>query len=208
MTQHLTIAILGAGHIGGTLGRAWSAASHTVAFGVRDPESQKARTVFQNAGGMVKLDTITNVLKSSPMVVVMAIPGANMDETIAAHAEYLDGRIIIDAANRPGSGPMHSFATFQGKTPHAQVYRAFNSLGWENFANPLFNGIPADLLYCGPDGESRAIIEQLISDVGLHPIYLGGSERVGLVDSITALWSALAFGQHRGRHLAFKVLSD
>jgi hypothetical protein len=46
MAQHLTIAILVVGHLEGMLGRAWSGASHTVAFGVRDPESQKVRAVL------------------------------------------------------------------------------------------------------------------------------------------------------------------
>lgn len=46
----------------------------------------------------------------------------------------------------------------------------------------------------------------LISDVGLRPVYLGGAEQMGLLDSIASLWFALAFGQKKGRHLAFKVL--
>lgn len=42
--------------------------------------------------------------------------------------------------------------------PEAAVYRAFNIFGFENFADPVFGGIHADLFYAfcaGPDGESR-----------------------------------------------------
>ena len=102
---------------------------------------------------------------------------------------------------------MNSLATFQQYTPHALIYRAFNTLGWENFADPLFDGVQADLFYCGPEGESQKIAEQLISDVGLRPIYLGGIEQTSLVDSIGSLWFALVFGQHKSRHLAFKMLT-
>ena len=102
---------------------------------------------------------------------------------------------------------MNSFATFQTYTPQAQLYRAFNSLGWENFADPVFDGIQADLFYCGPDGDTREVAEQMIVDVGLRPIRLGDVEQVGLVDSVGSLWFALVFGQGKGRHLAFKVLS-
>ena len=73
---------------------------------------------------------------------------------------------------------------------------------------PFFHGVPADLVHCGQESASRSRIEQLIGDAGLRPIYLAGSERIGLVDFVTAIRSALAFGQHRGRHLAFKVLGD
>ncbi len=47
----------------------------------------------------------------------------------------------------------------------------------------------------------------MISDVGLRPIRLGDADQVGLVDSVGSLWFALALGQGKGRHLAFKVLS-
>jgi hypothetical protein len=36
---------------------------------------------------------------------------------------------------------------------------------------------------------------------------LGDVDQVGLVDSVGSLWFALALGQGKGRHLAFKVLS-
>ena len=121
--------------------------------------------------------------------------------------DQLDGKIIIDTANKLGGGPMNSFATFQTHTPRARVFRAFNTLGWENFADPVYDGIQADLFYCGPGGDDREVVEQMISDVGLRPIRLGDVDQVSLVDSVGSLWFALALGQGKGRHLAFKVLS-
>ncbi len=103
---------------------------------------------------------------------------------------------------------MNSLATFATHTPSAQVVRAFNSLGWENFANPQFGSVQADLFYCGPSGVAQAQAEQLIADVGLRPVWVGGPEQAPLVDAIAGLWFALALGQRRGRHLAFKLLTD
>jgi predicted dinucleotide-binding enzyme len=204
----LRIAVLGAGNIGGTLGRKWIAAGHTVAFGVNNPAGAKAQALRSELGNKVSTGSIADVLASGDIdVVVFAVPGAAMDEIIAAHAAQLDGKIIIDTANRMGGGPMNSFATFQTRTPHARIYRAFNTLGWENFADPEFNGIQADLFYCGTDGNTREIVEQLITDVGLRAVWLGAEDKVGLVDSVGALWFALVFGQGKGRHLAFKILT-
>src|SRR5439155_6383242 len=90
--------------------------------------------------------------------VVMDIPGTAIDATISTYAAQHDSKIIIDAANRMGGGPMNSLATFQAHTPHARVFRAFNTLGWENFADPVFDGIQADLFYCGPDGDAREVV--------------------------------------------------
>src|SRR5947209_6158615 len=69
-----------------------------------------------------------------------------------------------------------------------QVYRAFNTYGYENFANPEFSGIQADLFFCGTEGDARRVVEQLIAAVGLRPVYLGGVEQVGMVDGIAGIW--------------------
>ncbi len=206
-TGKLTIVVLGAGNIGGTLGRKWAGAGHQVAFGVQDPNGKHAQALRSDLGNKVTIGSVAQALSSNPDVVVMAVPGAAMDATIMQYADQLDGRIIIDTANRMGGGPMNSFSTFQQRTPHARIFRAFNTLGWENFANPEFAEGPADLIYCGPDSDARTAVEQLITDIGLRPIYLGGVEQVGLVDAVAGLWFALVFGQGRGRHLAFKVLT-
>ena len=201
------IAVLGAGNIGGTLGRKLAAAGHQVSFGVRDPNGEKARVLQRELSNSAAIGTIAQALSGNPEVVLLAIPGTTMDATISQYAEQLDGKIIIDAANKIGASVPNSFAALQQHTPHAHIYRAFNIYGWENFANPVYEGETADLFYCGTDGESRAVVEQLIADIGLQPIYLGGIEQVGLVDSLLGLWFALAVGQHKGRHLALKVLT-
>lgn len=204
---NLKLAVLGAGKIGGTLGRKWCAAGHRVAFGVSNPSGKNAQALRADLGDTVTLGTIDQALQTDSEIVVMALPGVQMDALIAKHAAQLDGRTIIDTANRLDAGPMNSFATFHRHAPNARLFRAFNSLGWENFADPVFHGVQADLFYCGPGGEARAQIEQLIADVGLRPVCLGDVEQVNLVDSVGALWFALAFGQGKGRHLAFKVLT-
>lgn len=41
--EKLAIAVLGAGHIGGTLGKKWSVAGHEVRFSVNDPAGKNAQ---------------------------------------------------------------------------------------------------------------------------------------------------------------------
>ena len=203
----IKIVVLGAGNIGGTLGCKWVAAGHQVVFGVNNPNGEKASKLRSDLGDRAVIHTTADALATNLDVVVLAIPGTAMDATIAQYADQLDGKIIIDTANKMGASTRNSFAALQQHTPHARIYRAFNTLGWENFANPFFDGTPADLFFCGTDGESRATVEQLIADIGLGPVYLGGIEQVGVVDSVLGLWFALAVGQGRGRQLAFKVLN-
>ncbi len=198
------IAVLGAGNIGGTLGRKWIAAGHQVAFGVNNTSGARAQQLRADVGNNVAIGTVASALPDAE-VVLFAIPGGTMEATIAANAPALDGKVIIDAANRISSPSVNSLAFFQQHTPNARIYRAFNSLPWEVFANPDFDGVQADLFYAG-DAADRATVEQLIGDIGLRPIYLGGRDQIPAVDAVLGLFFALGIGQKRGRHLAFKVL--
>ncbi len=202
----MNIAILGTGNIGSVLGTKWVKAGHTVYFGTRNPQKPEVQTLVKNLGTNTHAVSIARAIDSGE-VVLFAIPGHAMDETIIANARTLDGKIIIDAANKITSPVMNSFATFTAQTPTAKLYRAFNNYGWENFENTRFGSDTADLFYCGTDWTSRTAVEKLITDVGLNPVYLGGPEQAHVVDSVLKLWFALSSGQKKGRHLAFKLLA-
>ena len=74
--------------------------------------------------------------------------------------------------------------------------------------NPRLGGSQIDLFFCRDDGDSRQTVESLIADVGLRPIHIGDLDQVAVVDNLTKLWFALAFGQGYGRRLAFKILTE
>jgi 8-hydroxy-5-deazaflavin:NADPH oxidoreductase len=202
----MKIAVLGAGNIGGTIGTKWAKAGHMVRFGVRDPGKAEVQDLIKSLGENASATSTVDAIAFGD-VVLFAIPGQSMDETITANAKVLDGKILIDAANNMRGAATDSMSVFAAKTPNAKVYRAFNIYGWENFEETEFGGVRGDLFYCGPDGEPRAIMEKLIADVGLEPMYVGGPDQVGVVDGILRLWFALANGQKKGRHLTFKVLT-
>lgn len=199
------IAVLGAGKIGSTLGRKWVGAGNSVTFGVSDPNGQHAQEIKADLGNQAAIGTIAEALADAE-VVVFAIPGPTMAETIAANAPALTDKLVIDAANRMGEPAANSLEDFRRHAPSARYVRAFNTLGWENFADPLFDGVVADLIYAGPEAD-RPLVERLIAEIGLHPVWLGDADQVGLVDSLLRVWFTLAIQRGLGRHLAFKVLT-
>ena len=56
------IAVLGAGNIGGTLGRKWVRAGHTVTFGVKDPAGDRAQALKAELNGQATIGTPTKAL--------------------------------------------------------------------------------------------------------------------------------------------------
>jgi len=202
----MKVAVVGAGRIGGTLGKKWARTGHEVHFGVRTPQKHQVQDVVKSLGANASISSIPVAIERGD-IVAFAIPGAVMKETITTHARALDGKIIIDATNNFGASSMNNQASFAAQTPHARAYRAFNRYGWEILDNPIFHGVAVDLFYSGPDGEERSTVEKLISDVGLTPVFLGGPDSVELVDNVLRMWFTLASSRKMGRGIAFKLLT-
>jgi hypothetical protein len=101
---------------------------------------------------------------------------------------------------------MHHVAEWTCDAPDAAVFRAFNTMGWENFAEPSFDGIAADLFYCGPAARLEEV-EHVIRAVGLNPVRIGDIDTADVLDGLTRLWFTLAFAGGRGRRLAFRLLA-
>jgi len=203
----MTVAVMGAGNVGGTLARKWAAAGHRVLLGVRDPSGPRATALVGELGRAVAAVSIREAAEDAG-VVVFAVPGVAMAGLLAdLRGPGLRGKIVIDATNRlGGDGPVNSLAALAKVAPTAHAYRAFNCFGWEVLADPTFDGTAADMFFAGPDGPSRVTVERLIADVGFRPIWLGGPEHASLVDAVMSIWFGFVFDQGKGRHLAFKVL--
>jgi predicted dinucleotide-binding enzyme len=198
------VAVIGAGHIGGTLGKAWAAAGHDVRFGVPSPAKYD-----ELAATGATVTTVTDAVHGANAV-LLAVPGSAVTGIITDIAPALSTAIVLDATNDiGGAGALNASAAVSAAAPSAHYYRAFNTLGWENFADPTFtDGGRADLFYAGPDGGTRTDVERLITDVGLRPVWVGGPEQIETVDGVARLWFALVMGRKMPRRTAFRVLSD
>jgi predicted dinucleotide-binding enzyme len=191
----MQIAIIGTGFIGGTLGGALAHAGHEVIFGSRHPEES---VVVE--GMTAEVTTIPDALARAE-VVILALPGAAVPDFSAEYGEELAGKLVLDATNTMGV----PVANARGALPSSIRYvRAFNTLGGENFAHPLFEDGPADLFFSAPGGD-RATVEAVIEAVGLRPVYVGEDEEA-LIDGLFQLWIALAIRQGRGRRLALRLI--
>jgi 8-hydroxy-5-deazaflavin:NADPH oxidoreductase len=186
-----SIAVIGSGNIGGTIGEAWRRAGHEVAFASRSPEPPATVAIP---------DAI-----AAAEVVLFAVPGQAVPDLLAEHGAALDGRVVIDATNDIGGERLHHADAYAEHAPGARFARAFNTLGYEMFAEPRIGGETADLFWCGPED---AGIEQLIADVGLRPVRVGGIDAIDVVDGVGRLWLTLVFRQGRPRRLAFRMLED
>jgi predicted dinucleotide-binding enzyme len=191
----MDVAVIGTGFIGGTLGSALARSGHKVVFGSRNPADDSVAEGTQ-ASVTNPADAITGA-----EVVILAIPGTAVKELADSYASALAGKLVIDATNRMGSPVVNSRADLPAGIRYA---RAFNIVGGENMADPVFADGPADMFFSAPSADQDTV-EEVISGVGLRPIYIG-EDQEEIVDALFRLWIALAMGQGRGRRLAFRLL--
>jgi len=195
----MRIAVIGTGNIGGTLGRALAGAGHDVTFGSRSPGSDEV-----SQGTAARVADVGTALDGAE-VIALALPGPAVDGLLAEHAGALDGRLVLDCANRIGGpGPANSHDAITAAAPEVRYAWVFNSLGWENLADPQFGDERADMFFSAPETD-QATVAQLIEAVGLRPVYLGDGQHE-VADGVLRLWFALVMGRGHGRHLAFRTL--
>ncbi len=189
----MRIAVIGKGNIGGTLGSKWRAAGHDVVYGARDGSGQ--------GPGGAPVRSIGDALQDAE-VVLLAVPGQAVPDIVNEQGAALAGKVVIDAVNRMGAPEFDSRALIAAAAPSARYVRAFNSLGWENFADP----IPGANLFFAADPEARALAEELISAVGLEPAFLGDPTATAAVDGLLPLWFALVRQNGGNRKVALRIV--
>jgi 8-hydroxy-5-deazaflavin:NADPH oxidoreductase len=197
------VAVIGAGVIGRTLATRFAQAGHRVTFGSRNPGNAELAELAGSIGAAV--DSVADAIDGAD-VVVWAIGGSAMADAVPAVADRLDGKTVIDATNNVGAATINSLDVLARAAPAARLYRAFNSLGWENFADGHYGELTGDMLYSGP-AETRETVEELIGATDLRPIWVGDNDKAKVVDDFVTLWFTLAFERGMGRNVGFKILT-
>jgi 8-hydroxy-5-deazaflavin:NADPH oxidoreductase len=191
----MRIAVIGKGNIGGSLGGKWLAAGHDVVYGARDGSGE--------GPGGAPVRGIGDALKDAD-VVVLAVPGQVVADVVTEHGAALAGKTVIDAVNRIGAPEFDSRAIIADAAPQARYVRAFNSLGWENFADPM----PGTNMFFAADPDARATAEELIKAVGLEPAFLGDATATATVDGLLPLWFALVQQNGGNRRVALRIIAE
>jgi hypothetical protein len=193
----MNIAVIGTGNIGTTLGAALARSGHQVVFGSRHPDDEVV-----GAGDGTTVTEVATALEGADVVLV-AIPGPAVEAFAAEHGPRLAGKLILDASNKMGGPVANCRAAYETHAPGARYARVFNCVGLEILQDPKFGDERADMFFAGRDDDQN-IVEQLVSDVGLRPVFVGHDATI--VDGVFRLWIALAIGQKRGRQLALHTM--
>ncbi|WP_031512069.1 NAD(P)-binding domain-containing protein [Streptomyces sp. NRRL F-5123] len=176
----MRIGIIGAGHIGSTLARHFSAAGHQVALAnSRGPETLAGLTA--DIGGGVRAVTAAEAAGFGEVAVV-SIPYGRIDEL---PRNELSGKIVVDTCNYYPQRDGHEADLDDGSTTSSEkvraatggdVVKAFNAIFWENLrdrgrpeGDPERLAIPVS----GDEDKAKKVVAGLIREIGFDPVDAG-----------------------------------
>jgi 8-hydroxy-5-deazaflavin:NADPH oxidoreductase len=208
----MKIGVIGAGNVGGTLGRAWAAKGHEVVFGVRDPRDPKIQALLKATGGAARAASPREAAAHGE-VVVLATPWGAVPEALRAVGD-VTGKVLVDATNplKPDlSGLVLGHTTSAGEevarwAPGARVVKAFNTIGAQHMANPRFGSQSASMLLCGDNAGAKQTVAALAEALGFDPVDAGPLAQARLLEPFAMLWISLAYAHGYGADIAFKLL--
>jgi 8-hydroxy-5-deazaflavin:NADPH oxidoreductase len=203
----MRLGIIGAGHVGGTLGRLFEAQGHDVRFGVRDLNKQAAGGLPRNrSGSMAEVAAFGDVI-------ILAIPWSAVKDALAATGS-LSGKTVIDCINPVlpdlsglALGTTTSAAEEIARLiPEARVVKCFNTLGHTNFAKPAFGDQAASMFFAGDDAGAKLIVSELGNQLGFDMVDAGPLTQSRWLEAMAILWITMAYKYGGSQRSAFKLL--
>lgn len=203
----MKIAIIGSGNVGSALGFGWLKSGHSVVFGVRDPQSVKARKAL-DLNPNATLEPIAKAIPSADVIVITTPPDAIF--SILPDLKKHPSAIFIDATNSVRVKP-EPFPTVYHALLHegkfANIAKCFNTTGFENMKNPVYPAGSASMFMAATNESTKNIVKDLAIQLGFEDCYdCGGNDQVVLLEQLALNWINLAMIQGKGRSFAFSVL--
>ncbi|HSK12942.1 MAG TPA: NAD(P)-binding domain-containing protein, partial [Phnomibacter sp.] len=143
-------------------------------------------------------------------VILVATPAPAAAE-VARSLGDTSGKIVIDAMNvvmgRGPAGYTNTADAILANTYTDKVIKCFNTTGYNNMENTLYNGMTIDAFMAGNDKDAKQVVRQLALDAGFAECYdVGGNDKFGLMEQFAFFWINLAMMQGQGREIGFKLL--
>jgi len=202
----MKIGIIGAGHVGSSLGAAWAKAGHGILYGARDPHSEKVRNALATVTG-AQAGTVAEAATLGD-VILLAVNWSGALDAASALGD-VKGKVLIDVTNVfGGSAPQHGSAAqdIAAQATGARVVKAFNTMGASTMANPDFRGQKASAFIAGDDADAKATVIGLAGEIGLDAVDAGPLANAAHLEAMGKLWVYLAYTAGMGDGIAYRLL--
>ncbi|MGH7034908.1 MAG: NADPH-dependent F420 reductase [Stellaceae bacterium] len=203
----MRIAIIGAGHVGQALAPAWLKRGHELRFGVPNPADAKYRALPAPAARPQEA-------AAQAEAIALATPWHATEAAIRSLGD-VSGRIVIDCTNPLGMRPDglglvlgHDISGGETVAQWAQgaaVFKAFNTTGAANLADPSRYRPPPVMFVAGDDAARKPVVMDLVRESGFEPRDVGPLKLARLLEPFAMLWIDQSLNRGAGSDFVFTV---
>ena len=181
----MRIGIVGAGHIGSTVGKLWVDAGHEVRFASRHPD--ELAPLVNELGARASAGTPQEAAEFGD-VVMLTVPLNAVPELARALAPLFAGKVVLDtgnayaqrdadAARQATSHPQGSAGWAAEMFPKARWVKAFNSVNYRVLEKEAHrDGDRVGIPLASDDRDALEIAAGLVRDAGFDPVIVGTLE--------------------------------
>ena len=208
----MRIAILGSGTMGGTLGRLFASAGHSVAYSFsRDPK--KLERLARSSGPRARAASPGDAARDAEVIVLTVL--WQYVPRVLRSAGSLKGKVLIDCTN-PLTLSDDALAVGHRTSGAEIVARCARGA----FVVKAFNTTPSELLragvdvlperpaafYCGDDGRAKRVTARLIRQLGFEPVDCGALKSARYLEPLAMLVGELAYNQGKRPEVGLRFL--
>lgn len=147
-------------------------------------------------------------------IVVLAVPYPAVDGIVAAYADQLAGKTVVDITNPLNFETFDSLvvpvgssaaAEIQAKLPNSHVLKAFNTTFAATLVAKTIGGLPTTVQIAGDDAEAKQALAEAIEAGGVSALDAGSLARAHELEAVGFLQLTLAVAEKIGWTGGFAV---
>jgi len=177
----MKIGVIGAGWLGGTVGKIWVQAGHDVCFSSRHPE--KYARLSRDLGPRASVGTIEEAAKFGE-VALISVPYRALSHIARDLSLALRGKIVFDACNPHAPDPAELMRAVESQGvalataeyfPQSRLVRVFSAVDATAIeASAEGRSAPLGVPLASDDDAALRLAETLVRDAGCEPVIVGG----------------------------------
>jgi predicted dinucleotide-binding enzyme len=204
-----TVAVIGTGDMGDSLGPRFAALGYQVVYGSRTPESDRVKALVETTGKNASATTQMEAAQQADIVLTL-VPWPAM-ETVAQNLGDLAGKIIIDVSMPFEQGddgyPKHLLKTssaemIQGWNPGAKVVKTFATMGSHVIDDPMVEGGVVTIPVASDHRDAKEKVAGIVASMGLDPVDFGPLRMARQIENMQMIYM-IPLSQNRPENWEF-----
>jgi 8-hydroxy-5-deazaflavin:NADPH oxidoreductase len=190
-----TVAVIGTGDMGDSLGPRFAELGYTVIYGSRNPANARV-TALVDATGHGATATQPRDAAQAADIVLLLVPWPAM-ESVAQSLGNLDGKIVVDVSMPFTQGddgyPEHLLETssaemIQAWNPGAKVVKAFATMGSQLIDDPGEAGGKISIPVASDSRSAKEKVARIAADLGLDPVDFGPLRMARQIEALQLIY--------------------